>query len=532
MSAQAEVRPGLEQPKPINVESVVNRVKTGDPEAFTELDEYLRPRLRRMLNSYSRSFFGPLYYRLQGELDNTIQEGLIRVWMGIPTFDPKLGKGDFEHSLFSWSSRITIDALNEGFRKHTVEVVPFPLAAKTDTEEDDETFEQSVGRRSVSGVIYTAEQEQPEEDLRGRLKNRLTEILALDQWIVVQMKLEGKDAGEIAEELSVPKSTVNRTLAQARDKVEEELFRPAGLMPITNFSQAAQDAVRQGRARGVLIFDRWYAEETEIARRGNDNSQVDQPPAPDELILLGSLSPTERRSIKANRNFSARVVNYEGKVAIRKLDLEGFREIRLPAKPKRLPQPDGLVPLVTLASTGSKYDKLREAAQKGKLPARKTGRWWFTTEEAVSAFLSESSHETEHKERADTTEVAEKVEPQLIDLIPSLMEQIAQVLSESHNRIVNLVQSGKSNREIAESINLKEQTVKSELSRARSRIEDEVLTQHGFRRLANFGDEALQAAARKSRLSAYKFLHMWYATEGAVKSYTPRKPQNLTISFE
>lgn len=105
----------------------------------------------------------------------------------------------------------------------------------------------------------------------------------------------------------------------------------------------------------------------------------------------------------------------------------------------------------------------------------------------------------------------------LVDLMPALKDRISQMVTEPQFQVVNLSLGGLNYRQISDRLQIREGAVRERLSQARKKIEENLITPAGFKRLSSFENTKLYSQAYYKTLEAVKFLGVWYATERSVK---------------
>lgn len=103
-----------------------------------------------------------------------------------------------------------------------------------------------------------------------------------------------------------------------------------------------------------------------------------------------------------------------------------------------------------------------------------------------------------------------------------IKDKFPDLLTKTQLRSIDLKMQGNNSAEIARIIGLTVGSAKVTITKARKKIEREILGPAGFKRIKTIQDESLKIAARRGRLKAIKILGRYYAREEDIKAYRKR----------
>lgn len=124
----------------------------------------------------------------------------------------------------------------------------------------------------------------------------------------------------------------------------------------------------------------------------------------------------------------------------------------------------------------------------------------------------EANNESNQKSRIEIT-----------DIIPDFYDQVSSLLSPAEVRILQLIQEGKKNIDIAARFSLTPGSFKNTLTRIRRVIEQHILEVNGLKRTAVFKNSTIRSAAIDGRLQAVSFLGQWHTADVWVSDYLSQK---------
>lgn len=366
-----EALPRTDKSEWLDLQNLVERIKSGDQEAAEALYDHLQGKLT--------GFFLP---RWPKSAEDLTADSLAKVFGALGNFDPSLGKRDYSGNFSAWVFTIAKNTLRSKFRKasHDLEVVDLEVV-------DDADMEKLVGRDQPSFEPI---------DLSQQFRQRIFKIISVPrQRQVVELKLQGKKNREIVEALKVSEAAVKTASFKAREKIEKELIFPAGYKRLPDFDDSRLNrAAADGRLETVQLLGRYYATPEAVSRFRMMNAErfgSDDDPDKEDLQLARNVSSSEYVFF-AKPKFRCLLIRHRGKFYISPANLRKFREETAARRLSRQPRIASPGPpyerLISFSMTSSDYGKLYVAARSGKLEAVKVGRWWFTTKEAVERYLN------------------------------------------------------------------------------------------------------------------------------------------------
>lgn len=394
-------------------EGLINKAKEGDQDAYTELDFAIRPRL-----------LGYFYQRLPEEAEDLTQISMIKIASNLDKFHINLegplpvSRHPFPVRFTYWCFRIAKNTLYEGLRELAKRERNFvPSIPDGQNNSFDEIISHLAYNFSSSDPVFMDPTSMGEIDKQvdpGKQDNEVIEensmCQLLNTWFdqnligrqrdVVAQKMVGKQNAEIAAEMNLHDTTVDKIICRARNKVVEELFSQANLSPLKSFrddniaglgKEILSTAAMNGRLKVIKILGRVYTtpefiREYLITRRDNlDKNQVIQ-----GLVYIGEHTTyDEYNSLHSNYHYRKLLVRINGRYYIRPEDLEDIREKRSqrasqPAK--ILPTIQGYMNLKDVVKTNSEFSRCRAAILAGRLEAIKERRNFFVTTTAVAEY--------------------------------------------------------------------------------------------------------------------------------------------------
>ncbi len=370
-----------ELPKPqINIEALVNRAKTGDEQAYAELDALLDRKLRNGFSS-------------MGNLaPDLLQEAKIQIFTNLDTFDPALGKiGDFNRDWFTWACQIAINVRRSEFRKQKRR----PRQGELD--------ESRVGE-VVLEVNQESELNEPRVNFSKLIATKVDKLIVGDpnsgsQRRVVKLGLQGLNNHEIAATLGLKEISVRVLLSKARKIIERELIFPAGYQRPSSFVDEdfsrtrLSQAIRQGRLEGVKFLNLYYATpeavalykaRTKLMPRPGDQSLISKGYA---LAYDVATSGTEYEAITRS-DFA---IKSKGRVYINPEDLAALRVKRNQRKIPRsfIKPPEGFADPILITNSRREYYHVRRAVITGKIRSERVRNRFFVIEEEAKRILAE-----------------------------------------------------------------------------------------------------------------------------------------------
>ncbi|OGH37837.1 MAG: hypothetical protein A3B44_01190 [Candidatus Levybacteria bacterium RIFCSPLOWO2_01_FULL_38_21] len=110
-----------------------------------------------------------------------------------------------------------------------------------------------------------------------------------------------------------------------------------------------------------------------------------------------------------------------------------------------------------------------------------------------------------------------------------LVNNFPNLLSPFELRTVEQKISGRSNKEISQSEEVKEVSIRVRLSRARTRIEKNILIPAGFKKVFSFKEAPLMQAGHNGTLKTIKILRAYYTREEDVRAYREKCKFNQSL---
>lgn len=371
MIEQERFFPGHDPDQLPDFESLVIHARSGNQEAFRELDDYLRPHLHRY---FSR--------RLREEADDLTQETMIGVTTSLDVFKAR-GEGTYSKRFIKWCMRIAKNKLNDEFR----------IQAKRKSLIHIDVFEEFAGRIAPHLDEHDSQVElntrEKHNALMVRLKENLDEVLPPTQREIVKQTMEGKNTQEIATQLMYKKRSVISLLSAARVKIENTLLSPAGYIRTFRFGQTIKAAAHNRRVPGAIQFlGMWYITQESVHRYHQTKQAVDQELINQGYVLLSQNASLAEATAMQRHNPDA-LVFQRGRFYIKPESIDAFRQTKK-ENGTTINPPEGYYTLTAFTQTQMDTSKLRRAAKKGKLKAIKRGRYWFTTQGSVDEFRQDN----------------------------------------------------------------------------------------------------------------------------------------------
>ena len=534
----------------IDIPCVVERAKTGDEQAVEVLDGFLRPKLT--------TFFRR---RLPDEAEYLAQDTLAEVAAAIPSFDPALGRRDYSTNFMGWTFSIARANLNMELRRSLRErTVP---------------FEDRMGSHSTD-----SREEQRTLDLSPLFRNKLAELLPPAQLETVELRMSGKREPEIIEKLQITDRAVRNRLYRARQTLEGKLIYPAGLRKVADYEDGALSvAASAGRLEAVQFLGLWYTTDAWVQRyqprRVNPSQAMMEK---NQMLLSDQVTPAEYGTLLGYR-YRHLLTRHQGRIYVTAEGLEEFRR-RKQRPDKRLRAPSAeYQPTREFASNITDAVRLRAAAMRGEIDALKEGAWWFVKPEEAAAFLaaqptepkvvsrpleetsSVSKRETPTYNVAELEKLPEGEFPEAFntwffktakivsdrrlpwskkrklpqpDNYEAAVEIFTRQLNEwidlraiklypSFRKLINLKIKGIKSETVAQELGWTFGSVTSTISSCRKALEEGLMSPAGIKRVVDYREKALDAAAKAGRLEAVWFMGRWYTTDGKVAEYRTKK---------
>ena len=367
-------------------EQLISRFVLGDQDAFTAIDDYLRPSLVK--------FFS---VRLQTDADDLTQETLMRIARGLSKFRDRYSEEpDFSHHFVLSCFKIAKNVLNTRLRRLiskdrlTVILTTDPDSQKdvsTDTLLSKKALRNNQSLPSIEDEISKEEQEAKQRQSTIILKEKIANVLLHSYQIrIINLALDGKSKEEIAAELRYKhKEVIGRVFSEARVKIEKELIFPAGYRRAVRFGPNVHMAAFKGRLPAVKFLGILYITEEDVLRWQNTKRGVDKELLDSGYLSILMLSPQEAQILRAKH--PQLLKQHRGLTYIRKEQLEKFRR-SVPGiiRPESVGENSHYIKIIKFAKTQREYSILLYAARKGRLKTVKQGHRWFTTQEAVEEF--------------------------------------------------------------------------------------------------------------------------------------------------
>lgn len=531
----------------IDIPSVVEKAKFGDEQAIEALDGFLRPKLL--------TYFGR---RLPSEAEFLAQDTLAELSAAISSFDPALGRRDYSANFLGWTFAIARANLNMELRR--------TLAAPT------VSFEDSMQPKA------TADQEERQRtlDLSPMFRSKLAELLPPAQLEAVDLRMSGKREADIMEQLQITDRATRNRLYRARQTLEDKLLYPAGLKKVSDYEDGALSvAASAGRLEAVQFLGLWYTNDAWVQRYQPRRVNPSQTMAENNYLLLsGQVTQAEYGTLLGSR-YRHLLTRHQGRIYITADELEEFRKRRKrPDKRLRSPSAD-YEPTRNFTSSITNAQRLRTAAMRGEIDASKEGTWWFVKPEEAATFLaaqptglkvtSRSLEETSStsKREAPTygvAELEEMPEGEFPEAFNSWFFKTAKIVSDrklpwskrktlpqpddytaavetftlqlnewidrrnielypSSRKVIDLKIKGVKSEAVAEELGWTFGSVTTTISLSRKALEEGLTEPAGIKKVVDYKDKALNAAAISGRLEAVWFMGRWYTTDEKVEQY-------------
>lgn len=535
----------------IDIPGVVEKAKFGDEQAIEALDGFLRPKLM--------TYFGR---RLPSEADFLAQDTLAEVAAAIPSFDPALGRRDYSTNFMGWTFAIARANLNMELRK--------TLASPTVPFED----------RMQPRAMADQDERQRTLDLSPVFRSKLVELLPPAQLETVDLRMSGKREAEIMEQLKITDRATRNRLYRARQTLEDKLLYPAGLKKVSDYEDGALSvAASAGRLEAVQFLGLWYTNDAWVQRYQPRRVNPSQEMAENNYLLLsGQVSEAEYGTLLGSR-YRHLLTRHQGRIYITTDALEEFRRRRKrPDKRLRPPSPD-YEPTRNFTSSITNAQRLRSAAMRGEIDASKEGTWWFVKPEEAAAFLAaqptglkltsrslEKTSSTSKREAPiySIVELEEMPEGEFPEAFNSWFFKTAKIVSDrklpwskrkllpqpddykaaveiftrqlnewidqrgielypSFRRAIDLKIKGVKSEAVAEELGWTFGSVTTTISSCRKALEEGLIEPAGIKKVVDYRDNALNAAAIAGRLEAVWFMGRWYTTDQKVFDFKNRR---------
>lgn len=559
MSNERRGRDGGEpQQAQIDLESIVGRVVGGDEGAAVELDKYLRQRFARY---FAR--------RLPGQAEDLTQDTLMDISVALPNFDPTIGKGDFSQNFTNWSYAIARSNLNMELRRTLGnQARPFSEVTMTGGRSMNE-YASDVG-------IRDQREELPEikpQDLMPEFREKLSGLLAPGQLEVVELRMDGKSIDEIVTLLGSTRRAVLNRFMRAREKIEGEIFYPAGFRRLADYEDGALNQAAGGNLEAVNFLGLYYVKDEWVQRYQPRRMLADESLVGTGFLLLSeTTTPEEYGTLMGGTRYKSLLTRHQGRVYITADGLDTFRKARRRAV-KRFDSPGEDYQLLRgFASSIAEASRLLIAANNGELPAVKKGNWWFVRPADANRFLRVQKPQRSAVPRVVTTESVRDIvryETSSLEEMPesdsdgafrewffktakvvsdrrlpwNKRRQLSQpdnqieatniflgqleewmrirdiTLNSQYMEVVRERASGQKVSDVAKELGWAGGSAGGVLAKARKAIEGKLLFPAGIKRVVDYGDGTLSGAAIAGRLEAVWFLGKWYTTDEIAKNY-------------
>ena len=374
ISARAQIPQEITVPQ-VNVEELVNRTKSGDKQAWVELDGILDTKLRG--GFYSMGDRGP----------DLLQDTKFKIFSQLDTFDPTLGRtGDFSLGWISWTRQIARNVRRDEFRRQKRQ----PQQTEFDENRLGEVILEEGQESEVS---------RPKVDFQELFRVKIDELLPPLQKEIVRLALSGLTPPDIAGALGKKEGTIRTSLYYARIKLESELIFPAGYGRLRAFrgesyTQTHLDrAVREGKLEGVKFLNLYYTTPEAVARyKARTNST---PRQGDDLlesrgyVLLFDAATSVAEYITIH-HYSGSTIKSGGRIYIKPEDIETLRAKRLerPVPRKHIVPPDGFSDPALITNSAGDYHYVHWAARNGKIQTKRVRDRIFVIEEEAKRILA------------------------------------------------------------------------------------------------------------------------------------------------
>ncbi len=549
MTLEAE---GRGTPKPsIDIPLVVKRIKAGDERAFAELDGFLRPELFRYL-----------VRRLPNEAEDLTQDTLSEMYAALPSFEFDLKGKDPTKTFIKWTFTIARANINMELRR----------IIRTRGVSFEDTFVRQPKERTETTFI----------DLMPRFKDRLTELLTPAQLKAVELRTAGKGISEIIDELGSTQRAVLNLMYRARDKIEGNLFYPAGFRLLADYQDGSlATAASRGGLEAVKFLGRWYTTDEWVQRYHYKRVTLSTSMLEQGFLPLAEQTTSDEYGTLLGFRYKHLLTRTQGRIYITQEGLNEFRSKRIRAK-RRIKSPGKEYQQVSdFPATPAVKNRLTEALASGYLPGVKKGSWWFIKPEDAKEFLTTY---TASQNNIRPIEVINSISQRQIELFsavelenmpendshenfrnwffktakaisdhrlprkkrrhlpqPDNFELAVDIFLRQFNEwlkirevnlspyileIVNLKLQGKKSTDIEKGLDKSEDSITGALSIARKAIENKIIYPAGIKRVASF-DKSLVPHAHGGRLDAVWFLGRWYTTDEKVAEYYNNRTKSL-----
>ncbi|OGH48420.1 MAG: hypothetical protein A3G66_01055 [Candidatus Levybacteria bacterium RIFCSPLOWO2_12_FULL_39_17] len=374
ISARAQIPQEITVPQ-VNVEELVNRTKSGDKQAWVELDGILDTKLRGG------------FYSMGDRGADLLQDTKFKIFSQLDTFDPTLGRtGDFSLGWISWTRQIARNVRRDEFRRQKRQ----PQQTEFDENRLGEVILEEGQESEVS---------RPKVDFQELFRVKIDELLPPLQKEIVRLALSGLTPPDIAGALGKKEGTIRTSLYYARIKLESELIFPAGYGRLRAFrgesyTQTHLDrAVREGKLEGVKFLNLYYTTPEAVARyKARTNSTPRQ--GDDLLESHGYALAYDAAASQAEYEaliHSDFAIKSGGRIYIKPEDIKTFRAKRLKRRvPRRhIMPPHGFSDPASITNSARDYYYVCNAVGKGRIQAEKVRDRIFVIEEEARRILAE-----------------------------------------------------------------------------------------------------------------------------------------------
>lgn len=387
---------------PFNVSAdLIFRAKTGEEEAFTELDLAIRPRL-----------LGYFYNRVPNQAEDLAQDTIIKVYSSLDRFRGD-SKRPVPYQFTSWCFAIARSTLYAGLRELPKREKDFvPQNREGDNRSFDEIISDlyyhhnheavSTNPPSEKGSDKKTEQTDFNQILGAWFDRNLTER---QRFIIVQ-KTTGKRNAEIGHELQLSDTSIDKEVRRVRLRLERELLDPANFKPLIEFRNENVEGLEKGpltqaaikgRLKVIRVLGRVYTSLECIGEYlANRRDSLDKTQALNGLVYIGShTNYNEYFSLLRYPLYRKFLVFVDNRAYIRPEDLKEIKDRRnqKPIKPSKvLPSVDGYVRLIDIARTHTEYARYRSAIKAGRLDAIKQDGSFLVAPAALSEYDKKYKH--------------------------------------------------------------------------------------------------------------------------------------------
>jgi RNA polymerase sigma-70 factor (ECF subfamily) len=211
-------------PAALDDQTLVERCRSGDPDAFEPLVARYRERVWRLALGYVRD---------REEAWDVAQEAFVKAWQALPSF-----RG--QSAFYTWLFRIVVNVATDRVRQR---------AARGRAFGTDPVPEEEWERAMPDPAAGPGESAERAEE-RARIRKALDALPQHHRAIIMLSDLEGLSYREIAEVLDIPMGTVMSRLHNARKRLRRVLGPLLGLLVLAVLLPlGAADAQQPGMVR-------------------------------------------------------------------------------------------------------------------------------------------------------------------------------------------------------------------------------------------------------------------------------------------